>query len=314
MRGTQFAELSAFVAVAEEASFTKAAKRLGLSTATLSGTVRSLEEQLGVRLLNRTTRSVAPTAAGERMLAQLRPLLDGFDAALESINAFRDKPTGHLRLTAPAPVAKLVLAPMLARFLAQYPEITIEISVEDRLTDIVAERYDAGFRRGRIIARDMIAVRVTDDARSHVVASPNYLARRGRPLKPVDLQVHNCIRLRLPSGDFFPWEFVAEGKTVELPVDGSMVVNNADLQVSAALEGIGVIYMLEEYVQPALATGSLVSLLDDSVRPPREGFFLYYPSRRQNPAALQALIEFFRKESRGSARAQASQRSDSNEP
>jgi DNA-binding transcriptional LysR family regulator len=306
MRGTQFAELSAFVAVAEEASFTKAAKRLGLSTATLSGTVRSLEEQLGVRLLNRTTRSVAPTAAGERMLAQLRPLLDGFDAALESINAFRDKPTGHLRLTAPAPVAKLVLAPMLARFLAQYPEITIEISVEDRLTDIVAERYDAGFRRGRIIARDMIAVRVTDDARSHVVASPNYLARRGRPLKPVDLQAHNCIRLRLPSGDFFPWEFVAEGKTVELPVDGSMVVNNADLQVSAALEGIGVIYMLEEYVQPALATGSLVSLLGDSVRPPREGFFLYYPSRRQNPAALQALIEFFRKESRGSARAQPS--------
>jgi DNA-binding transcriptional LysR family regulator len=240
------------------------------------------------------------------MLAQLRPLLDGFDAALESINAFRDKPTGHLRLTAPAPVAKLVLAPMLARFLAQYPEITIEISVEDRLTDIVAERYDAGFRRGRIIARDMIAVRVTDDARSHVVASPNYLARRGRPLKPVDLQAHNCIRLRLPSGDFFPWEFVAEGKTVELPVDGSMVVNNADLQVSAALEGIGVIYMLEEYVQPALATGSLVSLLGDSVRPPREGFFLYYPSRRQNPAALQALIEFFRKESRGSARAQPS--------
>jgi DNA-binding transcriptional LysR family regulator len=310
MRGTQFAELSAFVAVAEEASFTKAAKRLGVSTATLSGTVRSLEEQLGVRLLNRTTRSVAPTAAGERMLAQLRPLLDGFDAALESINAFRDKPTGHLRLTAPAPVAKLVLAPMLARFLAQYPEITIEISVEDRLTDIVAERYDAGFRRGRIIARDMIAVRVTDDARSHVVASPNYLARRGRPLKPVDLQAHNCIRLRLPSGDFFPWEFVAEGKTVELPVDGSMVVNNADLQVSAALEGIGVIYMLEEYVQPALATGSLVSLLGDSVRPPREGFFLYYPSRRQNPAALQALIEFFRKESRGSARAQASQHSD----
>jgi DNA-binding transcriptional LysR family regulator len=240
------------------------------------------------------------------MLAQLRPLLDGFDAALESINAFRDKPTGHLRLTAPAPVAKLVLAPMLARFLAQYPEITIEISVEDRLTDIVAERYDAGFRRGRIIARDMIAVRVTDDARSHVVASPNYLARRGRPLKPVDLQAHNCIRLRLPSGDFFPWEFVAEGKTVELPVDGSMVVNNADLQVSAALEGIGVIYMLEEYVQPALATGSLVSLLGDSVRPPVGGFFLYYPSRRQNPAALQALIEFFRKESRGSARAQPS--------
>jgi len=310
MHGTQFAELSAFVAIAEEASFTKAAKRLGLSNATLSQTVRSLEEQLGVRLLNRTTRSVAPTDAGERMLAQLRPLLDGFDAALESINAFRDEPTGHLRLTAPGPVAKLVLAPMLARFLAQYPEISIEISVENRLTDIVAERYDAGFRRGKVIARDMIAVRVTADMGFHVVASPNYLARRGRPLMPIDLQAHNCIRLRLASGDFLPWEFVVEGKTVEFQVDGSMVVNDGDLLLSAALEGIGVIYMLEEYVQPMLADGRLVSLLDDSVSPPTEGFFLYYPSRRQNPAALQALIEFFRKESGGSARPQASQHSD----
>jgi len=314
MRGTQFAELSAFVAVAEEASFTKAAKRMGLSTATLSGTVRSLEEQIGVRLLNRTTRSVAPTEAGERMLAQLRPLLDGFDSALESINAFRDKPTGHLRLTAPPPVAKTMLAPALARFLAQYPEITIEISVESRLTDIVAGRYDAGFRNGRVIARDMIAVRVTPDMRFHVVASPNYLARRGRPLMPIDLLAHNCIRLRLASGDFLPWEFVVEGKTVELQVDGSVVVNDGDLLLSVALEGIGVIYMLEEYVQPMLGDGRLVSLLDGSVSPSMEGFFLYYPSRRQNPAALQALIEFFRKESRGSARAQASQRSDSNEP
>jgi DNA-binding transcriptional LysR family regulator len=166
----------------------------------------------------------------------------------------------------------------------------------------VASRYDAGFRRGNFIARDMIALRVTHDMRFHVVASPNYLARRGRPLKPIDLQAHNCIRLRLASGDFIPWEFVAERKTIELQVDGSMVVNDPDLLVSVALEGIGVIYMLEEYVQPMLADGRLVSLLDDSVKPPTEGFFLYYPSRRQNPAALQALIEFFRKESRGGAR------------
>jgi DNA-binding transcriptional LysR family regulator len=303
MRGTQFAELSTFVAVAEEASFTKAAKRLGLSTATLSQTVRSLEEQLGIRLLNRTTRSVAPTEAGARLLGQLRPLLDDFDAALESINAFRDKPTGHLRLTAPPPVAKFVLAPVLARFLAQYPEITIDISVETRLTDIVAGRYDAGFRRGTAIARDMIAMRVTDDMRYHVVASPDYLARRGRPLKPVDLQAHNCIRFRLASGDFIAWDFVTEGKTVELEVEGSVVVNDPDLLVSVALEGIGVIYMLEEYVQPMVADGRLVSLLDDSVKPTTEGFFLYYPSRRQNPAALQALIEFLRKERLASARA-----------
>src|SRR5580704_11060266 len=167
MRGTEFAELSAFVAVAEEASFTKAAKRLGLSPATLSQTIRSLEERLGVRLLNRTTRSVAPTDAGERMLTQMRPLLDGFDAALESVNAFRDKPSGHLSLTVPPPVAKFVLAPVLARFVAQYPEITIEITVESRSSDIVAGHFDAGFRRGNLIARDMIAVRVTDGMRFH---------------------------------------------------------------------------------------------------------------------------------------------------
>jgi DNA-binding transcriptional LysR family regulator len=306
MRGTQFAELSAFVAVAEEASFTKAAKRLGLAPATLSQTVRSLEEQLGVRLLNRTTRSVAPTEAGARMLNQLRPLLDGFDAALESINAFRDRPTGHLRLTVPPPVAKFVLAPVLARFLAQYPEITIDISVETRFTDIVAGRYDAGFRRGNLIARDMIAVRVTDDVRFHVVASPDYLARRGRPLKPTDLQAHNCIRFQLTAGEFIPWEFVTEGKTMELEVEGSIVVNDPDLLVSAALEGIGVIYQLEEYVQPMIADGRLVSLLDDSVRPPTDGFFIFYPSRRQNPAAMQALIEFLRKERQARTRTQAS--------
>src|SRR6266566_139099 len=172
MRGTQFAELSAFVAVAEEASFTKAAKRLGLSTATLSQTVRSLEERLGVRLLNRTTRSVALTEAGERMLRQLRPLLDGFDAAIESVNAFRDRPAGHLRLTLPPPVAKFTLAPILARFRAKYPEITIEISVDVGLIDIVAGRFDAGFRRGNVIALDMIAVR---DHRRHAPS------RRGLP-------------------------------------------------------------------------------------------------------------------------------------
>ncbi len=313
MRATQFAELSAFVAVAEAASFTKAAKRLGLSPATLSQTVRSLEEQLGVRLLNRTTRSVAPTDAGERMLGELRPLLDGFDSALELINAFRDKPAGHLRLTVPPPVAKFVLAPVLARFLAQYPEITIEISVETRFMDIVAGRYDAGFRRGNVIARDMIAVRVTNDMRYHVVASPDYLARRGRPLKPTDLQAHNCIRFRLPGGDFIPWQFIAEGKSIELQVDGALVVNDPDLLISAAVEGIGVIYMLEEYVQPMIADGRLVSLLDDSVKPSTEGFFLFYPSRRQNPAALQALIEFLRKEWRASARAQAFHHGSANE-
>jgi DNA-binding transcriptional LysR family regulator len=295
MRGNHFAELSVFVAVAEQASFTNAARRHGLSTATLSQTVRALEARLGVRLLNRTTRSVAPTDAGERLLSQLRPLLDGFDAAIESVNAFREKPTGHLRLTMPPPVARFVLGPVLARFLEQYPEIVIEATVESSLTDIVAGRYDAGFRRGNLVARDMIARRVTSDMHYLLVASPDYLARHGRPHVPADLYAHNCIRYRLPSGEFIPWVFVADGKTVEFDVKGSVVVvNDPELVINAALESIGVAYFYQEYVASLVADGRLVSLLDKSALPVTDGFFLFYPSRRQNSAALRAFIEFLR--------------------
>jgi DNA-binding transcriptional LysR family regulator len=293
MRGTQFTELSTFVAVAEEASFTKAAKRLRLSTPALSQSVKALEERMGVRLLNRTTRSVALTEAGERLLTQLRPLLERFDSAVESVNTFRDRPAGHLRMTMPPPVAK-VLAPILARFLEQYPEIAVEISVATSLTDIVAGRFDAGFRRGELVAHDMIAVRVTDDMRHVVVASPDYLARHGEPQSLADLHAHDCVRLRLPDGGFIPWEFVVHGKTVEFEVEGRVIVNDPELLVSAALEGIGVIYIFEEYVAPMIADGRLVSLLENSARPSANGFFLYYPSRRQNPAALNALIDFLR--------------------
>ena len=299
MRGTQFAELSAFVAVAEQASFTNAARHLGLSTATLSQTIRALETRLGVRLLNRTTRSVAPTVAGERLLNQLRPLLDGFDAAIESINAFRDQPTGHLRLTMPPPVARFVLRSVLARFLEQYPDIVIEATVESGLTDIVADRYDAGFRRGNLVARDMIAVRVTDDLHYRVVASPDYVARHGRPQTPADLHAHNCIRYRLPGGGFIPWLFVADGKLIEFDVSGSLVaINDPELVLNAALQGIGVAYLYEEYVARMIADGRLLSLLDKSVLPVTDGFFLFYPSRRQNSAALRAFIEFLRSNSK----------------
>jgi DNA-binding transcriptional LysR family regulator len=299
MRGNHFAELSAFVAVAEQASFTNAARRLGLSTATLSQTVRALETRLGVRLLNRTTRSVAPTDAGERLLIQLRPLLDGFDAAIESVNAFRDKPAGHLRLTMPPPVARFVLAPVLARFLQQFPEIVIETTVESGLTDIVAGRFDAGFRRGNLVARDMVATRVTSDMHYLLVASPDYVARRGRPQTPADLSAHNCIRYRLPGGGFIPWLFVVDGKMVEFNVAGSVVViNDPELVIRAALEGIGVAYLYEEYVASLVAEGRLVSLLDKSALPVTDGFFLFYPSRRHTPAALRALIEFLRSDLR----------------
>jgi DNA-binding transcriptional LysR family regulator len=294
MRGTQFAELSAFVAVAEQASFTKAAKQIGLSTATLSQTIRALEERLGVRLLNRTTRSVSPTEAGERLLARLRPALDGFEDALESINAFRDRPAGHLRLTVPPPVASFVLAPLLASFLRQYPEIALEISSEAALVDIVASRFDAGIRIGPRVARDMIAVPITDKLRVVVVASPEYLAQHPRPQTPKDLQTHNCIRLRLGTGGIFPWHFAVDGKGIEFEVEGSLIVNENELAVRAAVDGVGIYYGLEDYVAPMIADGRLVPLLDEWVPPPADGFYLYYPSRRQNPAALQALIEFLR--------------------
>jgi DNA-binding transcriptional LysR family regulator len=299
MRGSHFTELTGFVAVADQASFTKAGRLLGLSTATLSQTIRALENRLGVRLLNRTTRSVALTDAGERLLTQLRPLLDGFDDAVESVNSFREKPAGHLRLVMPPPVARFVLGPVLARFLERYPEIVIETTVESGLTDIVAGRYHAGFRRGNLIARDMIAMRVTNDMHYRVVASPDYLARWGRPLTPADLHAHNCIRYRLPGGAFIPWVFVVQDKTVEFDVEGSVIViNDPELVINAALEGIGVAYLYEEYVASLVADGRLVSLLENSTLPTTEGFFLFYPSQRQNPAALRAFIEFLRTELR----------------
>jgi DNA-binding transcriptional LysR family regulator len=204
MRGTRFAELNAFVAVAEQASFTKAARRLGLSTATLSQTVRALEDHLGVRLLNRTTRSVAPTDAGERLLAQLRPLLDGFEAAIESVNAFRETPTGCLRLTMPPPVARFVLAPVLARFLKHYPEIVLETTVESGLTDIVADRFDAGFRRGNLVARDMIAVRVpTICTIAWSVRQTMWRATAGRRRRPICMPT-TVFAIACPAADSFP--------------------------------------------------------------------------------------------------------------
>jgi DNA-binding transcriptional LysR family regulator len=294
MRETRFAKLSAFVAVADCGSFTKAAAQLGITTGSLSHTIRGLEESLGVRLLNRTTRSVAPTDAGQRLLARLRPLLDEFEAAVDSVNAFRDRPAGQLRITVPPPAASFVLAPLLARFVAQYPEIVLEVSADPALTDIIVGRYDAGIRLGHRVARDMIAMRVTDDLRVVVVAAPAYLARHPAPARPQDLHAHNCIRLRFPSGAFLPWRFAIGGKVVEIAVEGSLIASEAGLLVQAALGGAGVLYVLEEFAAPMIATGQLVTLLEAWIPPPSEGFFLYYPSRRQNLASLRALTDFLR--------------------
>jgi DNA-binding transcriptional LysR family regulator len=293
MRRPELGEMNAFLTVAERRSFAKAAVQLGISRSRLSETIRALEDKLSVRLLNRTTRSVAPTAVGERLLARLRPLLDDFDTALDSINAFRDKPAGRLRLTVLPPAANLMLAPLLSRFLAQYPAIDLEISVDAALTDIVAGRFDAGIRPGERVERDMIAVRIGEEMRGVLVAAPDYLARHPRPTSPRDLETHSCIRFRFPSGLMAPWQFERKGKQVEVAVEGRLTVNDEELAIRAAVDGVGVLYTALGYAAPEIKAGRLVLLLEDW-RPRSAAIFLYYPSRRQIPLPLQAFIEFLR--------------------
>jgi DNA-binding transcriptional LysR family regulator len=296
------AETSAFVAVVERKSFTKAAKQLGLSPPRVSELVRQLEERLGVRLVERTTRSVAATAAGERLIERLRPALDEYQAAFEAANEFRSKPAGLLRLTVAPPAADFVLAPVLPRFVALYPEITLDISVDGALTDIVAGRFDAGIRVGERVARDMIAVRVSDELPFVVAAAPAYLKSRGEPKTPQELAAHNCIRVRLPSGGFFPWRFRINRRTVEVHVEGPLIVDGSSaIPITAALEGAGLVQLPLPYVAGELAAGRLVSVLDQFAPPPSDGFFLYYPSRRQTRAALKALVDFLRDAHRGRA-------------
>ena len=282
-----------FVAVGRRMSITLAAQDLFLTQSAVSRQIIALEDALGVRLLNRTTRSVAPTAAGERLLAQIRPLLNDFNVAFESINAFRDKPAGLLRLTVLPPAANLMLAPLLSRFLAQYPAIDLEISVDAALTDIVAGRFDAGIRPGERVERDMIAVRIGEEMRGVLVAAPDYLARHPRPTSPRDLEAHSCIRFRFPSGMIAPWQFEKKGKQVEVAVEGRLTVNDEELAIRAAVDGVGVLYTALGYAAPEIKAGRLVPLLEDW-RPRSAAIFLYYPSRRQIPLPLQAFIEFLR--------------------
>jgi DNA-binding transcriptional LysR family regulator len=293
MRRTPYGELTAFMAVAEERNFTRAAKQIGISTATLSQTIRALEERLGVRLLNRTTRSVAPTEAGERLLSRLKPVLEDYESAIDSINEFRDTPAGLVRLTIAPPAAHSVIGPRLARFVAQYPDIKLEISVDSANIDIVSQQFDAGIRAEHRIDRDMIAVRVGEQMQSIVVASPAYLANHPAPKRPQDLQAHNCIRFRLSGGGLLPWRFQKDDKSFEIPVTGSLIVNDVGLVKHALMDGAGIAYVPRGYLASALADGQLVTLLEEWT-PPESSFFLYYPSRRQTPAALRALIDFLR--------------------
>ena len=291
-----FAEMNAFVAVAERSSFAKAARQLGVSRSALSETIRALEEKLGVRLLNRTTRSVAATEVGERLLAELRPALESFEAAVESINVFRDKPVGHLRLTVPRPAAKQVIEPILAQFLIAHPAITLEVVTDSALTDIVRDRFDAGIRPGHRVEQDMIAVRIGEDARPTVVASPGYLAGHPRPKVPGDLREHNCFRQRFASGVIHQWDFEKRGKSLEVTITGSLI-SESDLAIRAALDGVGIARVPAIYVASHIANKRLVPLLEDWT-PRSVDFFLYYPSRRQVPSALQAFINVLKTQSR----------------
>ena len=294
MRGSELGDLVAFLAVAEERSFTRAAAKLDMSQSALSHAMRQLEERLGIRLLARTTRSVSTTEAGQRLLRTLRPALADISAEIAGLSELRDKPAGTLRITTAKHPVVVELWPKLRDFTAGHPDVTIELSVDEGLMDIVAGRFDAGVRLGERVERDMIAVRIGPDIRSAVVGSPAYFAERPRPVTPHDLTQHNCINYRQStSGGLYAWEFEKGGQELSVRVDGSLVFNDADLVLMAALDGRGLAYVFDGQVAEQIASGRLIRVLEDWC-PPYPGFFLYYPSRRQTPPALTALVEALR--------------------
>ena len=294
MPRTDLNDIVAFLAVARERSFTRAAARLGVSQSALSQTLRGLEGRLGLRLLTRTTRSVAPTEAGERLLRAAGPRLEEIEAELAALSELRDKPSGTIRITAHDHAIRAVLWPALEKLLPDYPDIKVEIVIDYGLTDIVAERYDAGVRTGEMVAKDMIAVRIGPDMRSAVVGAPSYFAKRPKPKTPQDLTTHSCINLRLPThGGLYAWEFEKGKRDLRVRVDGQLVFNGTAPMLDAALAGAGLAYVPEDAVQAHLADGRLIRVLTDWC-PPYSGYHLYYPSRRQPTPAFTLLIDALR--------------------
>lgn len=294
MRQENFNDLAAFTLVARERSFTRAAARIGVSQSALSQTVRALEERLGVRLLTRTTRSVAPTEAGQRLLDTIAPSFEEITAALAALSEMREKPAGTIRITAGEHPAVSVLQPALKRFLPDYPDITVEIIVDYGLTDIVAEGYDAGVRMGEQVAKDMIAVPIGPEMRMAVVGSPDYFARHPAPRDPADLTDHRCINMRLPTyGGLFPWEFEKDGREVKVRTEGQLVFNNLGLRIASARDGLGLAYLPEDQALPHIAEGSLVRVLEDWC-PYFPGYHLYYPSRRHASPAFSLVVDTLR--------------------
>jgi len=287
-------DLAAFVVVARERSFTRAAAQLGVSQSALSHTMRGLEERLGLRLLTRTTRSVTPTDAGERLLASWGPRLEAIDSELADLGRLRERPAGDVRITADEYSARAVLWPALRQLLPRYPEIAVEIVTDYGLTDIVAERYDAGVRLGGLVAKDMIAVPIAGDMRMVVIAAPAYLAGRRTPETPQDLTGHSCINLRLPTyGGVYAWEFAKDGRELRVRVEGQLTFNSGDQILQASLDGFGVAYLPQGQVQPFIDRGALVELLPDWT-PAYPGYHLYYPSRRQQTPAFAVVVEALR--------------------
>lgn len=293
MRRGTLDDLAAFAMVARTRSFTRAAAELGVSPSALSHVVRGLEERLGVRLLARTTRSVAPTPAGERLMRSLAPALAEVECGLAALAAWRGEPSGALRLTTFSSAARHVLDPALPRFLLDHPAVSVEVVIDDRLTDIVADRFDAGIRFGDTVERDMVAVRLGPDLRTVVVGTPAYFARHPRPETPADLEAHNCINYRLVGGGgLLPWEFTHGGQDVRVRVGGQLTVNDAALTGAAVRAGAGLGYMLEDDVSADIAAGHLVQVLTDWCTP-FPGYHLYHPSQQATPA-LRALIDAVR--------------------
>jgi DNA-binding transcriptional LysR family regulator len=294
MPGQHVNNLLSFLAVARERSFTKAAAQLGVSQSALSHTIRKLEEQLGVRLLTRTTRSVSPTEAGERLARTIGPRFDEIDAELAALSELREKPTGTIRIATGEHAAETILWPALARFLLDYPDIKVEVSIDNGLTDIVAERCDAGIRFGEQVARDMIAVRIGPDMRLIAVGAPSYFGGRLPPKEPQDLTDHHCINFRLPThSGLYAWEFEKDGRELKVRVEGQLVFNSTPLILKAALAGFGLAYLPEDQVQLHIIEGQLIQVLDDWC-PPFSGYHLYYPSRRQPTPAFALLVDALR--------------------
>ena len=287
-------DLSAFLIVAREGSFTRAAAKLGISQSALSYTIKELEARLKLRLLTRTTRSVSPTAAGERLLRNVGPRIAEIETELAALTELREKPSGTIRITATEYATDAVLLPKLAKLLREYPDIKLEIVSDYGLTDIVAQRFDAGVRDGEQVARDMIAVRIGPDARMAVVGAPSYFRSRPEPKKPSQLVVHNCINLRLPThGGLYSWEFEKGSRELKVRVDGQLFFNTTTQMLQAALAGLGLAYLPEGLVQPHINKGRLKRVLEDWC-PPYPGYHLYYPSRRQPSAAFALLVEALR--------------------